>query len=399
MTTKVFNESMLGGIRLKNKIIRSATHEGMADEQGFPTPMLKKKYIQLAKGEVGAIITGYVAVQPDGKSSLQRMLMIDQDQSIGYYKDLVKAVKEYDVPIILQIAHCGRQTRSKSIGYQPVAPSAIKDKFFNEEVPKELTELEIEEIINNFVKAIERAKEAGFDGVQLHLAHGYLLSEFLSSYMNKRLDRWGGSIENRFRIVAEIYRKAREIVGDFPILAKINAHDGRKNGMKIDEAVKIAKLLQEVGCVALEVSCGIFEDGLYTIRGTRLPIKPVFQYNFKYKKFPKLIKKITQPILPLVIPMARPLNNYNVEAAQTIKEQVSIPVIVVGGIKSIKDINNIIENKKADFVSMCRPFIIEPNLVKKFKEGTKESSKCISCNYCAIAGEELPLRCYYGKLS
>ncbi|MBF0442338.1 MAG: NADH:flavin oxidoreductase, partial [Oligoflexales bacterium] len=162
------------GITLKNRIVRSATHEGMADSRGFPTPLLKEKYIQLCKGGVGAIITGYAGIRQDGKSPYQGMLMIDNDESIAAYKDLVDAVHGHDVPIFLQIAHCGRQTRSKITGLKPVAPSAILDKHFNEETPSELTVEQINVIIDNFVAAIIRAKKAGFDGVQLHAAHGYL---------------------------------------------------------------------------------------------------------------------------------------------------------------------------------------------------------------------------------
>jgi 2,4-dienoyl-CoA reductase-like NADH-dependent reductase (Old Yellow Enzyme family) len=143
----------------------------------------------------------------------------------------------------MQIAHCGRQTRSKSTGLQTVAPSAIRDAFFNEDMPKELSENEIIQIIDNFVSAITRAKQAGFDGVQLHLAQGYLLSEFLSSQSNRRKDCWGGSTENKYRIVDEIFKRAKEQVGNYPILVKMNAYDGRKNGMRIEEAIQIAQML------------------------------------------------------------------------------------------------------------------------------------------------------------
>ena len=146
------------------------------------------------------------------------------------------------------------------------------NKFYSEDMPKPLAEGEIEEIIDNFVKAIERAKRAGFDGVQLHAAHGYLLSEFLSPYSNHRQDQWGGTTENRFRIIGEIYDRARRVVGDYPLLVKLNAYDGRKGGMRVDEALRVARLLEESGCAAIEVSCGTTEDGMYMTRGPKLPI-------------------------------------------------------------------------------------------------------------------------------
>ncbi|MBU0995793.1 MAG: NADH:flavin oxidoreductase [Proteobacteria bacterium] len=398
MTNAVFERVSLAGIHLKNRIIRSATHEGMADDNGFPTEKLKKLYIRLAKGGVGAIITGYAGVQADGKTCFVNMTMIDRDDKIPAYLEITDAVHEYETPIIMQIAHCGRQTRSKTTGFPTVAPSAIRDMFYNEDMPKALSENEINEIINNFVSAIERAKQAGFDGVQLHLAHGYLLAQFLSSYSNRRSDRWGGSTENKYRIVSEIFKRAKEKMGDYPVLVKMNAYDGRKKGMRIEEAVRIARMLEQSGCAAIEVSCGFISDGFYLLRSEHLPAEAVMAYTFKYKDFPGFAKAFAIPIAKNFMTQPKPLLKYNLNAAIQVKNAVNIPVIVVGGINNIDDINDIIGNTKIDFVSMCRPFIIEPDIVGKFKKGTQTQSKCIMCNYCAIIQEEKPLKCYYGEL-
>jgi 2,4-dienoyl-CoA reductase-like NADH-dependent reductase (Old Yellow Enzyme family) len=398
MENTVFEQAPLAGLRLKNRIIRSATHEGMADERGFPTEKLTKLYVRLARGDVGAIITGYAAVQADGKSSLFAMTMIDNDDCIQAYRRMTDAVHECGTPIIMQVAHCGRQTRRKSTGFPPVAPSALRDGFFSEDVPRELSEEEIYEIIDNFAAAIVRTQRAGFDGVQLHMAHGYLLSEFLSDYSNCRRDQWGGSTMNKYRIVGEIFKKAREQVGDYPILVKMNAYDGRNNGMRIEEAVRVAQMLEESGCAAIEVSCGVAEDGLYTMRGERLPAEAALNYTFKYKNLPGFIKAIAKPILPMGMKQPKPLLKFNLAAAVQIKAAVSIPVIAVGGLNSLDDIDHIIGSQNIDFVSMSRPFIIEPDIVSKFHKGLQAKSKCIMCNYCAIIAEEEPLKCYYGKL-
>jgi 2,4-dienoyl-CoA reductase-like NADH-dependent reductase (Old Yellow Enzyme family) len=397
MAHTVFERTLLAGIKLKNRIIRSATHEGMADEKGLPTEKLKKLYISLAKGDAGAIITGYASVRADGKSSLFAMTMIDSDESIPAFKEITDAVHEYETPIIMQVAHCGRQTRSKSTGYPPVAPSAIRNTFFSEETPKELSEDEINELINDFASAIVRTKKAGFDGVQLHLAHGYLLSDFLSSHSNHRKDKWGGTTENKYRVIGEIFRKAKEQVGDYPILVKINAYDGRENGMRIEEAVRIAQMLEISGCAAIEVSCGVSEDGLYTMRGEQLPADAALKYTFKYKTLPTIVKAIANPFLKTFMKQPKPLLKYNFDAAVQIKMAVNIPVIVVGGINNLDDINHIIRND-IDFVSMSRPFIVEPDIVSKFNKGIQTKSKCIMCNYCVIIAEERPLKCHYGKL-
>ena len=398
MSNQIFEPVEIGGIKLKNKIIRSATHEGLADKQGHPQETLKTKYVQIAKGEGGAIITGYAGITQAGKGAYN-MLMIDKDEHIQSYKELVDAVHKYNTPIIMQIAHCGRQTTSRLTGLPTVAPSAIKDKVFANEIPKELSDNEIAELIDDFVKAIIRAKQAGFDGVELHIAHGYLLAQFLSPYMNIRQDQWGGNTENRFRIIAEILNKARKQVGAYPIWAKINAYDNRKNGMRVEEAVKISKLLEQAGCNAIEVSCGVMEDGLLFVRNATSPIDAAYKYMRPFCDFPNIVKILLRPIVSMVLAPKKPLYNYNVPAAEIIKQNVTIPVIAVGGIRSLDDIEEIINNKKADLVSLSRPFILEPSIVAKFKTNKQKTARCKNCCFCLLAllkGEVT--KCHFGKV-
>ncbi|HEX9920274.1 MAG TPA: NADH:flavin oxidoreductase [Candidatus Methylomirabilis sp.] len=373
-------------IRVKNRIVRSATHEGIADEEGHPTQALIALYTRLAKGGVGAIITGEAGVQRNGRSSANVSLMIHRDDFIEDYRRVAIAVHRYGTPVLLQLQHCGRQTNAKAIGGTPVAPSSLRDKVYREERPKTLSEDEIEEIIENFIRAIERAKEAGFDGVQLHGAHGYLQERSL-----------GGSIENRFRILGEIYRGARQRVGSYPILVKLNAYDAQRNGIRPNETLIVASMLEGVGCSGIEVSCGTFEDGLNTIRGPNLPLDAVFASIPKYRDLPFLKKKALTLVAPLLIKRHRPLENYNVPAAEAIKRRVRIPVIVVGGIKRLKDIEDIITQGRADYASMSRPFIIEPDLVNKFQSGQAGASRCVSCNFCFVGLGVGSLRCYYGR--
>jgi 2,4-dienoyl-CoA reductase-like NADH-dependent reductase (Old Yellow Enzyme family) len=393
----VFTDAEIAGVILKNRIIRSATHEGMADKNGCPTEMMIKKYELLARGEVGAIITGYAGVQQNGKSPMLNMLMIDSDSQIEPFRELTRRVHEYVTPVFLQIAHCGRQTRSKVTGFPTVAPSAIRDKIYNEDVPHSLSEDEIYELIDKFVHAVVRAKKAEFDGVQIHAAHGYLLSSFLSPHMNKRSDIWGGNTENRFRIVGEIIKQARSRVGKYPILAKINAYEKSKDGINIEEALRISRYLEQAGCDGIEVSCGIAEEGFVTSRGD-FPFDAISSNNFKMEKIPGIFHPLIGFMVKRTMSSPEPRFLYNLPHAEEIKKHVSIPVIVVGGIRKLEDIKNIIEQERCDFVSMSRPFIIEPDLVKKFKEGRQKESKCINCNYCLIGTEKHPLKCYCGRI-
>ncbi len=394
----LFKETVISGISVKNRIIRSATHDGLADENGAPSDKLIEKYENLAKNEIGCIITGYAAVSRNGVSPYPRMMKIYDDSVIDKYKEFTDAVHRHDTPVILQIAHCGRQTSSKAIGVQKVAPSNVLHAFYPDKA-KELTDDEIYGIIDDFVSASVRAEKAGFDGVQLHTGHGYILHDFLSPYGNRRKDLWGGSLENRCRIVELIIKGIKEKT-KLPVWIKISAEDNRKGGMNIDSSVEICKRLEKAGCDAIEVSCGTVQDGMNTMRSKLMPMDAVFKYREPCASFPAILNKIALPAANLINPLIKqpsPLENFNVENARKIKKSISIPVIVVGGIHKMSDMEKILSDGKADFVSMCRPFICEPDLAKKMKNG-QEEAKCIMCNYCGLVIEKEPTKCLYGRV-
>jgi 2,4-dienoyl-CoA reductase-like NADH-dependent reductase (Old Yellow Enzyme family) len=390
---QIFEKTSIAGITLENRILRSATHEGMGDDKGYPKNELLTTYERLAKNKVGAIITGYVAVQRNGKT-LPNICLFDSDDCIDSYKKISIAIRSLNVPLILQIAHGGGQCYP-DVTRETVAPSSISYPFFPR--PRELSESEIEDIIDNFVRAIVRAKKAEYSGVQIHAAHGYLLSAFLSPHFNRRQDRWGGSTENRFRIVGEIISRARQQVGDYPIFIKISAHDGFKDGATVEESVRISKMLQEAGCNAIEVSCGN-SDFFNMMRVTKIPTRAILAFDPRFSRKPALVKNLMAPFMPLLVKNPQPLHNYNVEAARKIKERVTIPVIAVGGIRRLRDIEEIISENQADYISMCRPFIIEPDIVSKFLSGKQVESRCINCGYCLLGVTITQLKCYYGRI-
>jgi NADH:flavin oxidoreductases, Old Yellow Enzyme family len=388
---KVFEPFELAGITFRNRIIRSATFEGLGDENGKPVDQLIKKYEALAKGGVGGIITGFIGVGQQGKAS-DNMVMINKSENIETLKKLTKRIHEMGTPIIAQLNHCGGQAKEESAQMPIVAPSKISDYK-----AREMTKGEILEVIEMFVQGIKNAKEAGFDGVQIHLAHGYLLSEFVSPRMNRRKDEWGGSTENRFRIVKMIFEKAKKEVGDFSMIVKMNGYETLKNGITIEESVKIAKLLEQVGCDGIEVSNGTLKAGLATMRG-QVPWKMIVAQNEKLSKMPEFMKNFVGIVAKKAVPQPQPKSLYNVEAAMSIKKAVNIPVIVVGGITKLEEIEDLIDNYKFDAISMSRPLIIESDLVNKFKIGKQTQSKCIQCNFCIIGCEKGPLKCYYGNV-
>lgn len=394
----IFEPATLGKVNIKNRIIRSATHDGLADNNGAPTDELINKYIALAKNDTGCIITGYSGVSENGMSPYPAMLKIHNDNNNLMYKKLTDAVHEYNCPIVLQLAHCGRQTSSRTIGHKKVAPTAKRHLFYPDKALK-LDEIEINNIINDFIHAAIRAEKCGFEAVQLHGGHGYLLHDFLSPYGNRRKDRWGGSTYNRCRIVIKIIEGIKKSTS-LPVWIKISAEDNRHNGMCIEETLKIIKILKDAGLDAVEVSCGTVEDGMNTMRSKLMPMDAVFKYKEPVASFPEFISSFSLKCANLVNPLIKqpsPLENFNVDNAEQIRNE-GIDTIVVGGIHKLSDMVNIIETWKADAVSMCRPFICQPNLVRRMKEGKQTEAKCIMCNYCGLVIEKEATRCLYGKV-
>ena len=348
----LFEETLISGMKLRNRVVRSATWEGMCGPAGEPTDKLMKCYRDLAEGGVGLIITGYTFVRPEGRQ-LPGKMGITSDEFADKFKALAKAVHSKGAAIAVQLVHAGGQADSENAGRTPVAPSSIETAQYPE-VPQELTAEEIGEIVTAFADAAARVKEWGFDAVELHGAHGYLINQFLSPHLNKRTDDYGGGIEGRCRFLMEVYGAVREAVGaDYPVMIKLTGGDNLEGGLTTDDAVIAAKKLSEAGIDAIEVSAGT------TASGAEGPARD----------------KIHKP----------EQEAYNLSPAARIKEAVKCPVIVVGGFRSIEVCEGAIEGGM-DLVSMARPLIREPDLPNRWKSGDREKAECLSCNKCFVPG-------------
>ncbi len=351
----LFEETTINGMTLRNRMVRSATWEGMCGEDGRPTERLINCYKDLAKGGIGLIITGYAFVRLDGKNNPGQM-GIHTDDFVDDYKKMTNAVHEAGGKIAVQMVHGGGQSNSEVAGRQPFAPSAVKvDQF--PDMPAELTRDEIRKIIAAFGESAGRAKSWGFDAVQLHSAHGFLINEFLSPLTNRRTDEYGGSIENRSRFVLEVFQKVREKAGDdYPVFIKLNASDHIDGGLEIYDSIYTAKKLAEAGINAIEVSSGT------PASGEKIPVR---------KKINKSEKE-----------------GYNLEMARKIKEAVGCPVMVVGGFRSYRIAEKAIREHGMDYISMARPLIREPGLPNRWLQGDRRCATCISCNRCFKPGRE-----------
>lgn len=343
-----FEKNRLAGIQLRNRSVRSATYEGMATKDGLVTSELIEEMVKLAEGEVGLIISGHAYVSQEGKAGALQMA-VDRDECIPGITQMVKAVHDAGGKIVVQLAHAGAQALD---GQNAIGPSPVK-KAMSESICREMSVADIQNTVASFAEAALRVKKAGFDGVQIHAAHGYLLSQFLSPFFNKRTDEYGGDIIGRSKIVIEVLRQVKEKCGiDYPVMIKINSDDFADGGLSQEDSLKVCAILEDNGIDAIEFSGGAFgasRKGFETIR----------------KGDPKEADK-----------------PYYFDAAKHYKEKIKVPLILVGGIRYYENAEKLLEGKLCDYISICRPLIREPNLIKRWHSGDKSRATCISCNLC-----------------
>jgi len=339
---------------LPNRTVRSATWEGLADKDGFVRPELIEMIAQLARNSVGLIIPGYLYVARNGRGLPWQTGVWDDAHMDGLSRITEAGHREGGV-VAAQIAHAGGRTRPELINDQiPMAPSAVEGFSFGD-TPREMTVGEIEGAVYAFAQAARRVKQAGFDALQLHAAHNYLISQFLNPLINQRNDAYGGSPDRRLRFLLDIYDAVREEVGkDYPLLIKINSTDGPEGGITPQEALEATRALAGRGLDAVEVSGGMAGSN-------------------RYRPSRKGISKATQEA-------------YFRSAAALFKGELDIPVILVGGIKSYEVAEDIILNRDADYVSFSRALICEPDLISRWRQGDRKGAKCLSCNLCLGEG-------------
>ncbi len=320
----LFNPCRIGSIELKNRFVRSATCESRADKNGLLRDDVYPIYERLATGGVGLIITGHMYCHPDWKCSPNQTGIWD-DRHLPGLEKLAQASKGNGVKAIAQINSAAQKLA-------------------------ELSAADLEEQVACFVNAARRAVKAGFDGVQLHASHGYLLGCFLAPSENQRTDEYGAGAAGRRQLLLDIARETRAAIGaHVPLLCKLGVVDGRENSLPIEEAAETAAALQAAGVDAIEVSCAT--NGPYA--------QPA-------------LEKIDGP----------EKEAYFATQARTIKEAVTVPVILVGGLRSLDMMERVVHEGSCDLVSLCRPLIREPALVNALAEGRTHRSACVSCNKC-----------------
>jgi len=325
------------GTTIKNRFFKSAMSEGMGTRDFQPKKNIATLYKRWAEGGTGLIITGNIMVDPKGTAEPGN-IVFDKNSNMEILKNWAKQGQQHGAKVMVQLNHPGKQA-PKTVSKQTVAPSAVPlgnglNKLFS--TPRALTTSEVEELVQKFVTSAKVAKEAGFSGVQIHAAHGYLISQFLSPHDNRRTDKYGGSLENRMRFLKEIYLGMREELGkNFTIGIKINSTDFKEDGLTEEDSLKTIIELANLGLDFVEISGGTYE-------------RPAMM---------GATSKSTNQV-------------FFAEYSKKLKQKIEIPVVVTGGIRSINAMNTLLNDNTTDFIGIARPLTIDPNIPNKIKQGT-----------------------------
>ncbi|NPV61022.1 MAG: FAD-dependent oxidoreductase [Methanotrichaceae archaeon] len=347
----LFSEGKIGNLKTKNRLVMPPMVLNYADEMGLVTPKYLAHIERIACGGVGTMILEASFISQDGRG-FGNELGLHTDEVIPGLKKLVAAAHSQRAAIGPQLYHAGRQTSFKVTGTKPVAPSAIPDPVINE-MPRSLSVEEIHDIVEAYAQAAGRAKESGCDFVEIHGAHGYLITQFLSPYSNLREDEYGGSEDNRMRFASEVVQAVRGAVGpEFPLIMRLSAQEMVPGGLRLPDSMKIARRLEDLGVDALHVSVGNYAS---------------FSHGY------------------MISPMAMP-DSLLVPFAEAIKRSVDIPVIAVGKIRHPELAEEIVSTGKADFVALGRSLLADPDWPRKAQEGLElEINKCVACNQGCIS--------------
>ena len=398
----LFTPIRIGKLALAGRLIKTATAETRASDDGFVTPELIDFYLPMAKGGTPLIITGNIYVGLDGKSA-PHQVGADDDDKIPGLRRLTDAVHAHGSKMFAQLNHCGRQVVPRFAGLREAVSASAKTELVTGTHPRALAVPEIERLVARYADAAERCKKAGFDGIQIHAANGYLMSQFLTPYTNRRTDAYGGSVEGRTRLLREVIRAIKSRLGaDFPVIVKMNGSDylPLRPGLGTDELAEIAVILERGGADAIEVSVGHYESGFPMVRGTFARcLRNMVQGSMSHLGFfRRWFFRLFWPILAVVFDLIwTPREGFNLRYTRVFKPKVSIPVICVGGFLTREAMEAAIRNGECDIVSAGRAFIADPLLYRHLREN-EPGPRCVDCNACIGHLGAQPADCYHPRV-
>jgi 2,4-dienoyl-CoA reductase-like NADH-dependent reductase (Old Yellow Enzyme family) len=371
--SQVFTEGRIGPIKLRNRVIRAAAFENMCPG-GAPGEELLGYHRSVAAGGVGMTTVAYATVSKDGLTYPNQIDM-QRDDIVPGLKKLTDAVHSEGAAASIQIGHAGYFAEKKVIGRKPLGVSRVFCTY-GLTYPRVMDEYDFAALTQTFVQAALRARETGFDAVEVQAGHGYLLSQFLSPYTNRRKDRYGGSLENRLRIPNEVLRRVREAVPQMALVVKTNLRDGFRGGLELDEAVEVAKSFENAGADALVLSGGfVSKTPMYIMRG-----------EVPYKEFRRgqegLAAKLGLVLMGRLLIKKYPFEEaYFINDARRVRQAVKLPLVLVGGLRRLETMQTAV-GEGFEVVALARPLIMEPDLVRRMEKGEAAASACEPCNKC-----------------
>jgi 2,4-dienoyl-CoA reductase-like NADH-dependent reductase (Old Yellow Enzyme family) len=384
-----FAPGELGPVTLRNRVIKAATYEGMCPN-GVPSPALAEHHAALADGGVGMTTVAYCAVSSDARTFAEQMWM--HEGVLEPLHALTRRVHEGGAKASIQLSHAGHFSKVRPAdGGWPRGPSRAFNKYgiaSGLPIARAMRPEEIAAIPEEFASAALRAEQAGFDAIELHLGHGYLLSQFLSPASNHRRDEWGGSLENRMRLPLAVFEKVRQAVGGrLAITAKLNTSDGIRRGFEIEEALEVAAALDRAGIDGIITTGGFLSvNPLYLFRGER-PLKQMIAVE--KSRFQRVALRVFGPAVLKAYPFEE---TFFRPAGLRILERVSCPVILLGGVVSRDNLHGAMKDG-FEFVQMGRALIADPDLIPRMQRGEAERTRCNACNQCIAAMDAGGVRC------
>lgn len=383
-TRKAFTPGKIAGLQLRNRIIKAGCFEGMC-AGGICSDLLIEHHRAVAKGGTAMTTVAYVSVSEEGRGYGHEMWM--RKEILPDLRRLTDAVHKEGAAASVQLGHCGYFASKADTGFQPMGASR-KFNLFRLSFPRVMTEADINQVKEQFASSALLAREAGFDACEIHAAHGYLLSQFLSPYTNHRSDIYGGSLENRMRFPASVVRAVRETMGsDFPVMVKMNLTDGIKGGIEVEDAVSIARRFEAEGASALVPSCGFTsKTPLMMMRGNL----PILEFAAADKSY---TRKFGLLLFGRFMAQEYQYNDlFLMQDALKIVKAVKIPVVLIGGVCSVSDLETAM-NAGFEFVEIGRAIIKDPDIVNKWQRGESMASDCDHCNRCVAAMNGGPVVC------
>jgi 2,4-dienoyl-CoA reductase-like NADH-dependent reductase (Old Yellow Enzyme family) len=381
----LFTPQALGPLTLRNRTIRAAAFEGMCPGND-PSQQLFDYHTAVAEGGIGMTTVAYAAVCRSGLSFPHQLWM--RPEAVPELRRLTDGIHAAGAKAAIQLGHCGNMAKKRISGGKALSPSG-RYNIYGMIASKAMDAQDIAAVVAAFGDSVRLARDAGFDAVEIHAGHGYLISQFLSPYTNRRRDEYGGSLENRMRFMREVMAAAVDAAGgDLAVVVKMNLFDGFEGGQTLEEAVEVAKALQAAGAHALVLSGGFVSRAPMTVMRGAMPIKTLTKY------MDETVLKMGVALFGKMMIKSQPFTEkYFLEEARVVRAAVDVPLIYVGGLLSRQAIEDVL-GEGFEFAAMARALITEPDFVNKLRDGACDRSRCQTSNECIAVMYSKAARCW-----